>query len=206
MINIYLFKLDNRSTDSLTLLRYLLAENYHLSEDAIHIHHNEYGKPSVTLSEHKDLYFSISHAKATTVIAISDTPIGIDAEYITALSPDSISHFLTEDERQYCTDSLHTLEIWTKKEAVSKYLGYGLNKLRTLQFCATSHHYFRLLPCDFRTTTDFYIVTISVLCPTKGTGIYATRTASRSVTLCVPFVSPPSCFTRITASSPYSQR
>ncbi len=127
MINIYLFKLDNRSTDSLTLLRYLLAEKYHLSEDAIHIHHNEYGKPSVTLSEHKDLYFSISHAKATTVIAISDTPIGIDAEYITALSPDSISHFLTEDERQYCTDSLHTLEIWTKKEAVSKYLGYGLN-------------------------------------------------------------------------------
>ena len=103
MINIYLFKLDNRSTDSLTLLRYLLAEKYHLSEDAIHIHHNEYGKPSVTLSEHKDLYFSISHAKATTVIAISDTPIGIDAEYITALSPDSISHFLTEDERQYCT-------------------------------------------------------------------------------------------------------
>ncbi len=82
------------------------------------------------------LQFSITHAGEATLIAISDQPIGIDAEQIAELSPDSISHFLSADEYAYCTkstspteyaDTLRTLEIWTKKEAISKYLGYGLN-------------------------------------------------------------------------------
>lgn len=86
------------------------------------------GKPYFVES---DLHFSISHTKAHVFCALSDKPIGIDAEEMDrAISPALAEKILSDGERaQYeaCEDKrLALLTFWVLKEAVAKCTGKGL--------------------------------------------------------------------------------
>ncbi len=66
---------------------------------------------------------SISHSKNYTAVAISTSKsekIGVDIEDTSNVNP--ATRFLTENEKQVVTDTLKFLEIWTKKEALFKFL------------------------------------------------------------------------------------
>lgn len=66
---------------------------------------------------------SISHSQNYTAVAIStskEEKIGVDIEDISNITP--ATRFLTENEKKVVTDTLKFLEIWTKKEALFKFL------------------------------------------------------------------------------------
>ena len=102
---------------------------YLASLGALSILENEQ-RADLNYTEHGSPYFStldqdisISHSKYFAVVAISDSKeekIGIDIENVTK---STISNrFFTENEKQYATDTLKFLEIWTRKESLFKFL------------------------------------------------------------------------------------
>jgi phosphopantetheinyl transferase len=66
---------------------------------------------------------SISHSKYFAAVAIStsrDEKVGIDIENV--IKANISTRFFTESEKQFSTDALKFLEIWTRKEALFKFL------------------------------------------------------------------------------------
>lgn len=58
----------------------LAAKDLNVSEKDIEIKTNVYGKPYI--AGYEQWYFSITHTAGMIVIAVSDKPVGIDAEKI----------------------------------------------------------------------------------------------------------------------------
>lgn len=108
-----------------------------LSKDGceITIAYDKNGKPVCD-----EAFLSIAHAGDFAVCAVSDRPIGIDAEVFRKVKIGAAFRVCTENELSYifrdgceqesvggCDDEtvLRFLEIWTKKEAYGKMLGCG---------------------------------------------------------------------------------
>ena len=75
-----------------------------------------------------DIHFNISHSGDFKVLAIAETPVGVDIEKVRKADLRVAKRFC-ENEYNYITqkDSEHRFfEIWTKKEAYLKYKGTGL--------------------------------------------------------------------------------
>ena len=102
---------------------------------------NEYGKPSLNVqisnlkSQISNIEFSLSHTKCAIAVAIDRQPVGIDVEAV--VSPQRIAdrHFLEHTmnaaERQMIAEAadpcLMFTELWTRKEALVKARGTGLD-------------------------------------------------------------------------------
>lgn len=100
---------------------------------------NKYGKPF--LENEKDFHFNLSHTKNAIVVAVSKNYVGIDIEKNKIAMLEISERFFTKSEVAYITKSEINInkrfyEIWTKKEAYSKYKGKGLsmslNKINVL--------------------------------------------------------------------------
>lgn len=82
-----------------------------------------------------DLFFSISHAEDTVAVALSDSPVGIDVEFIdTKRDTASLSRrFFAPEEHKSISESTCPEDaffaLWTKKEALSKISGKGLSSI-----------------------------------------------------------------------------
>jgi phosphopantetheinyl transferase len=88
------------------------------------------GKPYF---ETGDLHFSITHTKRHVFCAVSDRPIGIDAEELgrkvsTSLIPKILSPFEIAQYEEAADQPLALLKLWVLKEAYLKYLGTGINR------------------------------------------------------------------------------
>ena len=76
-----------------------------------------------------DFYFSLSHADGIVCVALSDEPIGIDAEPVKEIRPQLEGRILTDREREQiknATDeerSEYLLCAWVKKESIFKKSG-----------------------------------------------------------------------------------
>ena len=111
----------------------LLKQMYeeYTGEDMPEIAKQHRGKPYFLSG---DLHFSITHTKQTVFCALSDVPVGIDAEELTrAVSPALAEKILSPMElEQY--EALETaeeknealLKFWVMKEAEAKCSGLGL--------------------------------------------------------------------------------
>ena len=122
----------------LSLLRHGLKEVYNLAindtELLNNIKHGEHDKPY--LDGYPDIHFNISHCDNTVVCAISDKPIGIDAECITKFKDSLMKKVLTEDEVQFLKKYEEDKDIyqemfyrfWTLKESYLKWDGSGFFK------------------------------------------------------------------------------
>ena len=111
----------------------LLRQMYeaHTGEEMPDIGTMHRGKPYFLTG---DLHFSITHTKNTVFCALSDSPVGIDAEELTRkvspsmaekiLSPDELAQYqaLEDPEEQ----NLALLRFWVLKEAEVKCSGLGL--------------------------------------------------------------------------------
>ena len=87
------------------------------------------GKPF--LLARPDIHFSISHTKNAILVAISDAPIGVDIEAFRSPSAALIARTMNATEQAAILQASGTPEalfsaIWTRKEAVLKLRGTGI--------------------------------------------------------------------------------
>ena len=130
------------------LLHELLIEHSYLPADfplsQLTYTEDEFGKPSFNAavfallaqrSFSAAVYFSLSHTKNAIGVAIARTPVGIDVEAIVSVKRTDEQHFLDrtmstkEQQLIFASDDPCTAftELWTRKEALAKAIGTGLN-------------------------------------------------------------------------------
>lgn len=105
--------------------------------------YNENGKPFLA-GEDKALYFSISHCKSAIVVAVADEPIGIDVESIRKVDDSLIERTMNEQEQHYIRAAKQPQRaftaLWTKKEAILKWIGTGINSFDQLKTITERHN------------------------------------------------------------------
>ena len=121
----------------LSLLQKGLKERYDLllniEELQAEIITGEHGKPC--LKHHTDIHFNISHTNGLVVCAISEEPIGIDAETIHEFKDSLPRRVLTEQEQEHLSQYKDHEEkyremffrYWTLKESYLKWEGSGFS-------------------------------------------------------------------------------
>jgi len=83
------------------------------------IHRTENGKPYV---DEEGVFFSVSHSGSIFACALSSFDIGLDIQDREPRSPEKISErYFTQEERKH-----PFRRIWTRKEALIKYMGVTL--------------------------------------------------------------------------------
>lgn len=118
----------NLSDCAYKLLKYGLSKYYGINNPCIARH--EEGKPYLTNVDNVD--FNISHTKGMVICGITDNgKIGVDVEHNRKVHKNVPIKVYHKNEINYLSETLDVsgdrfFEIWTKKEAYTKYLGTGL--------------------------------------------------------------------------------
>lgn len=109
-----------------------LAEKANMSADAP-VKTDALGRPFFDAQDAP--FFSLSHSGGLAAAAIGDTQVGIDVQvHDKRLSVQKLAaRWFSEEEQQSLADAEYAadtfFELWTKKEALGKYLGVGLAPL-----------------------------------------------------------------------------
>lgn len=106
------------------LLRIAL-QKLNLPNDLI-IEKNAYGKPYFINSP---IHFNISHSKGIVVCCISACPIGVDIQKYCYIHKKSVDFFWNYNDfiNYSATITCNIIDVWSQKEAVSKFLGLGMS-------------------------------------------------------------------------------
>lgn len=127
----YRFDIDKKlSLYAILLLKKCISTLLQVPPCEIQIHQEELQKPTLINSETID--FNYSHTRSAILLGISTYgKIGVDIEPISEHIPDDMHSFFHKCEIEYpekADDRKKAFfEIWTKKEAYTKYLGLGLS-------------------------------------------------------------------------------
>ncbi|MCM1105429.1 MAG: 4'-phosphopantetheinyl transferase superfamily protein [Blautia sp.] len=113
------------------LLRRIACRQLAVENDSLHFQKSEHGKPY--LCGHEGFHFNWSHTKDALALAVAGSPVGIDIEYCPPRGDAEklARRFYTEKEAAYVLQADHGrgtrfCELWTRKEAYTKYTGSGL--------------------------------------------------------------------------------
>ena len=106
-------------------LREILAKYTHQDPKAILFDKTASGKP--VLKNFPNIHFNLSHSEDIALCAISNTPVGIDVEYL-----DKNIEYLNISKRffspaEIINNKLDFFKLWTQKEAYLKSQGKGLS-------------------------------------------------------------------------------
>lgn len=89
--------------------------------------YNENGKPYLP---ENPVYFSLSHSREATAVAVASSPVGLDAEYLKKQRNYAfIKNRLSAEERAEITDQTAFYKNWTAKESYVKFLGGTLGEM-----------------------------------------------------------------------------
>ena len=130
--NKYHFKLDSHNfIIRRVLLKFILSHliNKPISEICIKI--DQRGKPY--LDNEQFVYFNSSHSKDIALVVVSKDAVGIDVEYLNKDFDysDILNHSFIKQEIDHITKSsnkvLTFFTFWTRKEAIVKATGKGIN-------------------------------------------------------------------------------
>ncbi len=126
LYNIYMIDLHilKGKAEALALLEKTAAEKFNSFE----IVKGQHGKPY--LKEIENFCFNISHSGEISVLALSDSEVGVDAEKIKKADLRIAKRCFLQNEAEYILreDSDNRFfEIWTRKEAYLKYKGTGIS-------------------------------------------------------------------------------
>ncbi len=99
------------------LLRYVLLHRFGMREPLPEIVKNERGKPCLS---DRSLEFNISHSEGMVVLALSDTPVGVDIEPMYRRIPNTVS-------KRFFGKEQATVKEWTEFESYGKFLGIGID-------------------------------------------------------------------------------
>jgi len=107
------------------LVRDAISKELGIKKEEIVFETNENGKP---YAKGLNIHFSLSHSGDLVFLALSDGPVGIDAEKMRDVNLDIANRMFTEGEKDYVFKEEEKVkerffEIWTKKEAYVKMLG-----------------------------------------------------------------------------------
>lgn len=113
---------------SYNLLCKALRERYQITEPPTFIY-SEHGKPSI--EGHPEIHFNISHCSEAVACVVSDHPVGVDVE-MTGRYNDSLARYCMNDEEVSLINASESQQeaftlLWTKKEAVAKCTGRGID-------------------------------------------------------------------------------
>lgn len=121
----------NRFIICRALLKFILAEHTGLKVDNICIEVNSNKKPY--LASDPSVYFNISHSVDYAIIAIAKNPVGVDVEHINRnfSYTDIVPTVCHQSEIKIIENSndppLNFYKFWTRKEALVKAIGKGLD-------------------------------------------------------------------------------
>lgn len=92
--------------------------------------YNAHGKPF--LKDYPGLFFSLSHCKRGVVCVVSDSNVGVDIECVERNADEKLIRYVCNAQEcnaifSSADPALSFMEYWTKKEAVVKYLGTGID-------------------------------------------------------------------------------
>jgi len=91
--------------------------------------YNVHGKPF--LGNRPDIHFSLSHCRTAVACLVADSPCGVDVECIRNAKPSLVRYCMNEEEAELIFRSANPdmtfTELWTRKEAVFKLFGTGIN-------------------------------------------------------------------------------
>lgn len=131
-------RLNRTSSKKLTvaagmLARIGIAQKLNINPCDISFRNHKGGKP---YADGLDIHFSLSHSGNLAVCAISDKPVGIDAERYREINLNVAKRCFTQSEQRYVASEQEKstqrfFEIWTKKEAYVKLLGTGVQDFLT---------------------------------------------------------------------------
>ena len=86
-----------------------------------------YGKPY--LKNYSDVYFNLSHSENYVACAVSDSPVGVDIEYVHDIDWDLARHCYHDCEYEYILNNSNSkkafYEMWVLKESYMKMTGLG---------------------------------------------------------------------------------
>ena len=96
---------------------------------------DENGKPFI---KNCPLYFNISHCRLGAVVAVSESPVGVDVQNIGDYNKKVAERVCTEEELLLINNSPDKAKaftrLWTLKEAAAKYDGKGIQILKNFSF------------------------------------------------------------------------
>lgn len=121
----------NRFIICRTLLKFILARQLNIEVSEVHIKKDENKKPYI--SSYESVCFNVSHSGNYGVIAISNSDIGVDVEYINYNFgfKDMLASIYSDQEITMVLNSSKSAEcfykFWTRKEAIVKATGKGIN-------------------------------------------------------------------------------
>ena len=111
------------------LIRIIVFQNFFIDNEKIVIERDRFGKPYFV--EMPTVKFNVSHTRNAIVVGFSEQPIGVDVEKITKRVENIEHRFFTKNECDYVLSCENQdkgfYEVWTRKEAYTKYLGKGLS-------------------------------------------------------------------------------
>ena len=114
------------SLKSYLMLASLLKDTFGLERVEMAV--GEHGKPY--LAGRPDIHFNISHCKNAIAVAVSDRPVGIDAESLRSFSDSLLDKTMNPAEKALILSSPKPdeafISYWTRKEAVFKLMGTGI--------------------------------------------------------------------------------
>lgn len=119
------------------LLSYALGQCFDIDVSALEYAENQNGKPYIKDEPH--IHFNITHSRGLCAVAISDSEVGIDAEYSSELSDRRLRNIVKSGYFSRSELSAFGLEgrtaeavckdfyrLWTAKESVVKCTGEGI--------------------------------------------------------------------------------
>jgi 4'-phosphopantetheinyl transferase len=88
---------------------------------------DEYGKPY--LKNYPDIHFNLSHSEKYVACAVSDSPVGVDIEYIHDIDMNIAKYYFYGTEYEYILNNNNKkkafFELWVLKESYMKMTGLG---------------------------------------------------------------------------------
>lgn len=97
---------------------------------------DKYGKPY--LKNYSDVHFNLSHSERYVACIISDSPVGVDIEYIHDIDLNLAKHYFFGLEYEYILNNNDKkkafFELWVLKESYMKMTGLGFS-LALDEFC-----------------------------------------------------------------------
>lgn len=119
MLKIYYSYVNKKQSHE--LLFYVLEKFYSIKADESDLRFGSNGKPYLLSNP---VYFSITHSFELVMIAVDDSTVGLDVEYLSkTVKDDVVNKFSTEQERKHISSNKDFLCLWTKKESCIKYIG-----------------------------------------------------------------------------------
>lgn len=114
----------------------------------------KYGKPY--LKNYSDVHFNLSHSQKYVACGVSDSPVGVDIEYIHDVDLNLAKQFFNGFEYEYILNNSNKtkafFELWVLKESYMKMTGLGF-RLALNEFCIEIGDEIKLIPggntCEF---------------------------------------------------------